>query len=178
MIKTKGPLNIHVVARNNVPVDDVCDAVAEHKTLEWIQTRYMVTEDEVFECLDTYVDLTEKKSFHLELSCIADPENSNIYGIETSVINDKMYFSVLLYGRLFFETRNLQELFTYALNLIIIESVMDLKQAEPTDPNSMHSVVLDAFRQSYGDIDETNIDHILTQLDHQTLMRQMKIGKN
>ena len=55
---------------------------------------------------------------------------------------------------------------------------MDLKHAEPTDPDSMHSVVLDAFRKSYGIVDETNIDHILTQLDHQSLMRQMKIGKN
>ena len=99
MIKTKGPHNIHVVARNNVPVNDVCDAIAEHKTLEWVQTRYMITEDEVFGCLDTYVDLTEKKPFHLELSCIADPEKSNIYGIETSAINDKMYFNEIMEGR-------------------------------------------------------------------------------
>ena len=174
MIKTKGPYNIHVIARNNVPVNEVCDAIAEHKTLDWVKLRYMITEDEIFECLDTYVDLTEKKPFHLELSCIADPTNSNIYGIETSAINDKMYFSVLIYGRIFFDTRDIRELFTYALNLIIIEAVLDLKQGEPTDPNSMHSVVLEAFRHSYGDIDESNIDHILTQLDHQTLMRQMK----
>lgn len=178
MIKTKGPRNIHVISRNNVPVEDVCDSVAEHKTLEWIKNRYLITEDEIFECLDTYVDLAEKKPYHLELSCIADPNNADIYGIETSAINDKMYFSVLVYGRIFFDTKNLQELFTYALNLIIIESVMDLKQGEPADPNSMHSVVLEAFRDSYGIVDETNIDHILTQLDHQTLMRQMKSVKD
>ncbi len=178
MIKTKGPYNIHVIARNNVPINEVCDSVAEHKSFEWIKNRYMFTQEEIFECLDTYVDLTEKKPFHLELSCIAGSTDSDIYSIETSAINDKMYFSILNYGRIFFETRNLQELFTYALNLVIIEAVMDLKQGEPVDPSSMHSVVLEAFRNSYGVVDESNIDHILTQLDHQSLMRQMKSGKN
>lgn len=176
MIKTKGPYNIHVISRNNVPVEDVCDAVAEHNSIDWILNRFLITEEELFECLDTYVDLAERTQFQLELQCIADSEASDIYGIETASINDKMYFSVLVYGRLFFDIRNLQELFTYSLNLIIIESVMDLKESNKfeADPNSMHSVVLEEFKKSYGDIDETNIDHILTQLDHQSLMRQMK----
>ena len=56
MINTKGPRNIHVVARNNVPVSDICDCVAEHKPLDWIMSRYLVTEDEVFECIDAYID--------------------------------------------------------------------------------------------------------------------------
>lgn len=178
MIKTKGPYNIHVIARNNVLVSDVCDCVAEHKPLEWITNRFLITEEEVFECLDTYVDLFEKKPYMLKLSCIADPEHSDIYGIETSEINDKMYFSVLIYGRLFFDIESLQELFTYALNLIIIEAVLDLKENIVVDEDSMHGVVLDAFKKSYGDIDHTNIDHVLSQLDHQTLMRQMKNVKN
>ena len=178
MIKTKGPHNIHVIARNNVPVNEICDAVAEHKNIEWIKSRYMITEDELFECLDTYVDLAEKSHFHLKLSCIADAGGTDIYGIETSEINDKMYFSILNYGRIFFETRNLQELFTYALNLIIIESVLDFKDNSVTDPDSMHGVVFEAFKDTYGVIDDSNVDHILTQLDHQTLMRQMKSVKN
>jgi hypothetical protein len=42
------------------------------------------------------------------------------------------------------------------------------------DADSMHGVVLAAFKQSYGDIDHTNIDHVLSQLDHTTLMKMMK----
>jgi hypothetical protein len=177
MIKTKGPYNIHVVARNNVPVYDICDAVAEHKSLEWIQNRYMITEDEVFECLDTYVDLAEKNPFQLTLRCAADETDSDIYIIDTSHINDKMYFSILIYGRLFFETKDLHELFTYALNLIIIESVLDFRENSSQDPESMHMAVFEAFEESYGRIDESNVDHILTQLDHNTLMRLMKHAK-
>jgi hypothetical protein len=178
MIATKGPRNTHVIARNNVPVDDVCDSVAEHKSLEWIMNRFLITEDEVFECLDTYVDLAEKKPYLLKLSCVADTTASNIYGIETSQINDKMYFSILIYGRLFFDIKQLQELFTYSLNLIIVETVLDLKEKIDVDRDCMHGTVLDAFKSSYGEVDDTNIDHILTQLDHQSLMRMMKNDKN
>jgi len=177
MIKTKGPRNIHVIARNSVPVSDICDCVAEHKTLEWITNRYLISEEEVFECLDTYVDLFEKKPYMLKLSCTADSNGSDIYGIETSEINDKMYFSILIYGRLFFDIKSLQELFTYALNLVIIEAVLDLKENIKVDEDSMHGVVLNAFKQSYGDVDQTNIDHVLTQLDHNALMRMMKNAK-
>jgi len=71
----------------------------------------------------------------------------------------------------------LQELFTYALNLVIIEAVLDLKENIKVDEDSMHGVVLNAFKQSYGDVDQTNIDHVLTQLDHNALMRMMKNAK-
>lgn len=177
MIKTKGPHNIHVIDRNNVPVTEVCDSVAEHKSLEWIKNRYLINEDEIFECLDTYVDLAEKKSFIIKLSCTADPQGSDIYGIETTEINDKMYFSILNYGRMFFDADCLQELFTYSLNLVIIEAVLDFKDNTLSDPDSMHSVVFHAFKNSYGEIDSSNINHILEQLDHQSLMRQMKNAK-
>jgi len=178
MIKTKGPTNTHVIARNNVPVDIVCDAVAEHKPLDWIMNRFLITEDEVFECLDTYVDLAEKTQYVINLSCVAEPNHSDIYGIETVGINDKMYFSILIYGRLFFDIKKLQELFTYTLNLIIVETMLDLKEKIDVDPDCMHGTVLEAFRSSYGDIDDTNIDHILAQLDYQSLMRMMKNDKN
>ena len=178
MIKTKGPRNIHVIARNNVPVSDICDCVAEHKALDWIFNRYLVTEDEVFECIDTYIDFAEKKPYKLKLRCDAEPDDTNIYGIETSEINDKMYFSILTYGRLFFDIKPLQDLFTYALNLVIIESVLDLKENVVVDADSMHGVVLAAFKHSYGNIDHTNIDHILSQLDHTTLMKMMKNDRN
>jgi hypothetical protein len=177
MIKTKGPHNIHVIDRNNVPISEVCDSVADHKSIDWIKNRFLVTDDEVFECLDTYVDLTDKTPFVIKLNCTADPNGSDIYGIETTEINDKMYFSILNYGRIFLEADCLQELFTYSLNLIIIEAVLDLKDSTDNDPMSMHSVVLDAFRDSYGNIDSSNITHILEQLDHQSLMRQMKHAK-
>lgn len=177
MIKTKGPSNTLVIARNNVPIHSVCDDVATHQGLDWIMNRYLITRDEVFECLDTYIDISEKKPFKITLSCVAcDTDNAgrDIYGIETVEINDKMFFSVLTYGRLFFDIESFNELFTYALNLIIIEAVLDLKEKVEVDPDSMHGIVLDAFIDTYGEVDESNIDHILTQLDHQSLMRMMK----
>ena len=63
---------------------------------------------------------------------------------------------------------------TYALNLVIIETVLDLKANIVVDEDCMHGVVLAAFKQSYGHIDHTNIDHVLSQLDHITLMKMMK----
>lgn len=177
MIKTKGPRNIHVIDRNNVPISEVCDAVADHKLIDWIKHRFMLTDEEIFACLDTYVDLAEKTPLMIKLSCAADPDMTDIYGIETTEINDKMYFSILNYGRLFFDISCLQELFTYSLNLIIIEAVLDFKDNVAADPASMHSVVLESFRSSYGEIDASNISHILEQLDHQSLMRQMKNAK-
>jgi hypothetical protein len=121
-----------------------------------------------------YIDFTEKKPYMLKLRCTAEPDEANIHGIETSEINDKMYFSILTYGRLFFDIKPLQDLFTYALNLVIIETVLDLKANIVVDEDCMHGVVLAAFKQSYGHIDHTNIDHVLSQLDHITLMKMMK----
>jgi hypothetical protein len=107
--------------------------------------RYLVTEDEVFECIDAYIDFTEKKPYMLKLRCAADPDDANIHGIETSEINDKMYFSILTYGRLFFDIKPLQDLFTYALNLVIIESVLDLKENVVVDLNELWKYKPKAF---------------------------------
>lgn len=174
MITTKGPANTLVLARNNVPVYDVCNDAAEHMDFDRIKNRYLISEEELFECLDAYVDLAESNSYSLTLECIADGVARDIYGIETVAINDKLYFSILLYGKLFFNFDTLHNLYTYTLNLIIIESVLDLKENSDIDPASMHGVVLDAFIQTYGEIDHTNVDHVLSQLDHQKLMGQVK----
>ena len=94
MIKTKGPANTLVLARNNVPVHDVCNDAAEHMEFKRIKSRYLISDLEFFECLDAYVDLADSTPFKIKLDCIADAAGHDIYGIETVEINDKLYFSI------------------------------------------------------------------------------------
>lgn len=179
-IVTRGPRSILVIERNAVPVQDVCDAVAEHKTLEWLQQRYSLHADEVFDCLDAYVDMSEKHNKNMLSLAVYRDEAQRIAGIDTVAINDRVYFATLLYGRtLFPDVDNLGDLFLRALNVIIIECLMDIKDGVANDGPSryfVHDVVLAALEQTTSlKFDQTNAETMLEELDYKTVLGEIKL---
>ncbi len=179
-IVTKGPFNVYVIERNSVPVVDVCDHVSDHKTIEWLQTRYNITLDEIFECLDMFLDLTDKQEFKIDIECYKDNETNKIFGIETKGINDKSYFSVLTYGRIFFpDILDFKTLYVYSLNLIIIEALISIKENSNFESEeNIHSAVLNAFIKSYGPIDSNLVEEMLNQLDYNDILDKINHDKN
>jgi len=178
-VVTKGPRNIFVIERNSVPVKDVCDAVAEHKTLNWLQQRFGVRIDEVFECLDTYVDISEKDNKNVLSLAIYRDEQQKLVGIDTVAINDRVYFAVLCYGSMFFnDITCFNELFTRSLKVIAVECLMDIRDGvsyDHTDRNFVHSIVLTALEQSTGiKFEKHNVEEMLRDLDHEAILESIK----
>lgn len=177
-IVTKGPRNMFVIERNNVPVKDICDSVAEHKTLSWLQQRYGVQRGEVFECLDAYVDMSDDDNNNLLALAVYRDDQQKLAGIETVAINDRVYFAVLCYGTMFYPHIDcFNELFAASLNLIVVESLLDVKSGiaeEYTDRSFIHSVVLTALEKSTGvTVDQHNVDQLLQDLDYETVLREL-----
>lgn len=179
-IITKGPQNVYVIERNSVPIVDVCDHISDHKTVSWLRTRYNITVDEIFECLDTFIDLTDKQEFKIDIACYKDEETKKIFGIETKGINDKAYFSILSYGRIFFpDITEFEALYVHSLNLIIIEALISVKDdTDMFDVDNIHSAVLNSFIRSYGELDNNLIDDMLNQLDYNNILSKINHAKN
>lgn len=171
-IVARGPANILVIQRNGVPLKEICDAVAEHQLLSWIKLRYNVTTDEVFECLDTYADLLEKRNDNALMLEVIRDINGRISAIETVGINDRMYFSVLSYSRTFYPgVDNFKELYVKGMKCIIIEVLMDIKYQMKDQIQHrpfMHGVALAAMEDAIsGPIDQHNVQDILDDLRYQ-----------
>jgi hypothetical protein len=177
-IVARGPRNILVIERNSVPVKDVCDSVAEHKTLSWLRQRYNVHPDEVFECLDTYVDMSEKGNKNVLSLAVFRDDQQKIAGIETVSINDRVYFAMLSYGRMFFPTvDNFNELFARTLTVVIIECLMDIKDGVPADNDGryfIHDVVINALQKATSlKFDQNNVDSVLEDLDYRSVLKEI-----
>lgn len=171
-IVARGPANILVIQRNGVPLKEVCDAVAHHSPLSWIKTRYSVTNDEIFECLDAYADLLEKRNDNALMLQVVRDINNRIAAIETVGINDRMYFSVLSYARSVFpKIDNFKELYVKGMKLIIIETLTDIKNHSRhsiEDRPFMHGVALTALESALGEtVDQHNVQNALDDLNYQ-----------
>lgn len=179
-IITKGPQSVYVIERNSVPIVDVCDHISDHKTVSWLQKRYNITVDEIFECLDTFIDLTDKQEFKIDIVCYKDEETKKIFGIETKGINDKAYFSILTYGRIFFpDIVEFETLYVHSLNLIIIESLISAKDnVDMLDVDNIHTAVFKSFVKSFGSVDIKLIDDMLNQLDYNNILSKINHAKN
>jgi hypothetical protein len=177
-IVARGPANILVIQRNGVPLKEICDAVAEHKLMSWIKTRYNITNDELFDCLDTYADLLEKHNQNALTLEVIFNVNNRIAAIETMGINDRMYFSVLCYSRkLFPNLDSFKNLYVKGMKLIIVEVLMDVKhdlRANIENRPFMHGVALAALEKAIErTVDHTNVQDILDDLDYMSVLEEV-----
>lgn len=150
-VSARGPRNILVLDRTNVPVMEVCDAVAEHKTFDWIKTRYPITDNEIFECLETFVDVTRpNKNDKLELRSVPDDDEDG-FEIEAAAITDRIYFLIVTYAKaMVTDCNNIYDLFRYGLEIIISESLNDVKNGHRSfEASEIHDIVFTAFEKMH-----------------------------
>ncbi len=151
-ISNRGPRNILVLDRSGVQVTDVCDAIAEYKDIEWVTQRYPVTVDEVFECIDAFVDLAKpSKKDKLELDFVDDPVSSDDLDVQATAITDRIYFLIISYAKsILNDCESVDDLFRYGLELIIVDCLEDLEKGERDFENSeVHSVVFNALEKMH-----------------------------
>lgn len=170
MISTRGPENVVVLDRSRVPVDEVCEAVAEHKPLNWIKTRYPVTDDEIFQCLETFIDITAPVNGDMLELRLRDPSTpSRLFDMETVLISDRVYFAILTYARVLApECNDIHMLYRIGIESILVECLMDIKKDEVAldEADGLYRVVFEAFKKVYTGL-ENDVDRLLEQFTHE-----------
>lgn len=163
-ISNRGPRNILVLDRTGVQITDVCDAIAEYKDITWVTQRYPVTVDEIFECIDAFVDLAKpSKRDKLELDFVDDPKSADVdLDVQATAITDRIYFLIISYAKSILpDCENVDDLFRYGLELIIVDCLEDVAKGEQGFENSeIHSIVFNALTKMHKkydrEIDYTN----------------------
>lgn len=180
-VSSRGPNNTVVLDRSGVPINAVCDAIAEHKNIDWIKQRYPVTTDEIYLCVETFVDITRpNKKDSLQLRVIPSDNPARNFDLETTLITDRVFFSILTYARgVMPMCDSVQDLYRYGIEIILNEALTDIKDGNYSFENSdIHSIVFDAFASVYDNVHE-NIDVLLAQFDIDAeLAEVLKNGRN
>ncbi len=152
-ISNRGPRNILVLDRTGVQITDVCDAIAEYKDIVWVTQRYPITIDEIFECIDAFVDLAKpSKKDKLELDFADDPDSANIdLDVQATAITDRIYFLIISYAKsILHDCETIDDLFRYGLELIIVDCLEDAEKGERGFENSeVHSIVFNALTKMH-----------------------------
>ena len=183
MISTRGPDNIIVLDRTRVPVDEICEAVADHKPMTWIKNRYPITDEEIFQCLETFIDMTVPvRGDRLELRLLKSSSPSRLFDMETVVISDRVYFAILSYARVLApQCLDVHLLYRIGIESILVECFMDIKDNKFNldEADGLYRVVFEAFKKIYNSV-EANIDQLLEQFskEHKEHLEVIKRAKN
>lgn len=163
-IQSRGPNNILVLERSAVPVNDICDLVCSRQELKVILRKYPITEAEVFECLDAWVDTRDATEndyikFDVEFS------NGDL-DVMTMGISDWMYLSLVVQGRVYFpEEVDLERLFMLGMEQVITDCLMDVRDGNTNfEMNELHRIVYEEFERTHGAVDEAKAKELLLSL--------------
>lgn len=171
-ITARGPRNHLVLERSGILIKEIWDAIADHKDTAWIKTRYPINDEEIFECIDALVDLTEPddKDF-IELTCTRTGDGPNDVELETRGITDRIFFSVVSYAKsVYVEDTDIQLLYTKGLMMLINDCLNDISNGVSTYLESdLHTKIYEAFVNAYGKVG--SVDDILSILDKDTLFK-------
>lgn len=180
MISTRGPDNVVILDRSRVPVEEICEAVAEHKTISWLKTRYLITDEEVFECLDAFIDITMPvQGDRLELRLHESSSTGRLFDMETVLISDRVYFAILSYARVLApECVDVHLLYRIGIESILVECFMDIKDDKFNleEADGLYRVVFEAFKRIYDSVD-ADVDQLLEQFSKEHL-EVVKRAKN
>ncbi len=171
-ISARGPKNHLVLQRSGILIKEIWDAIADHKDTAWLKTRYPITDDEIFECIDALVDLTEpdKKDF-IELVCVRTGDAPNDVELETRGITDRVFFSVVSYAKaLYNDETDIQLLYTKGLMMLINDCLTDISGGSTAYQEcELHSKVYESFVEAYSKVG--SVDEIMSILDKDTLFK-------
>jgi len=146
------------------PVDAVLESVVVDRNLVRTKRLYPVTYEEVFACIDYYLDTTEisnKEFIELEVTHNAKNELS----LHTLGLSKWVFLAVLAYGNVHLNTDDLKRLFAVGLHHILRDILKDLYINEYHFKESMlHQIVYDAFVKSYGELEQSDIEYLLSSL--------------
>ena len=163
-IESRGPNNILVLSNSAVPVNDISDLVCSRQPLSTILRKYPVTEEEVFECLDAWVD-TRDASENDYIKFDVEFSNGDL-DVMTMGISDWMYLSLVVQGRVYFPDNNdLEKLFMLGMEQVITDCLMDIRDGNSNfDMNELHRIIYEEFERTHGAVDEDKAGELLLSL--------------
>jgi len=163
-IESRGPGNVLVLERSAVPVNDVCDLVCSRQELATILRKFPISEIEVFECLDAWVDTRDASEndyikFDVEF-------NEGDLNVMTMGISDWMYLSLVVQGRVYFaDVNDLEKLFTLGMEQVITDCLMDIRDGNTNyEMNELHRLIWDEFERTWGPVSVEKSKELLLSL--------------
>tara|TARA_B110000444_G_scaffold14259_1_gene12207 strand:- start:8520 stop:9044 length:525 start_codon:yes stop_codon:yes gene_type:complete len=163
-IQSRGPNHILVLERSAVPVNDIADMVCSRQEIALIIKKFPVIEEEIFECLDAWVD-TRDASENDYIKFDVEFANGDL-DVMTMGISDWMYLSLVVQGRVYFPTEsNLEKLFMLGMEQVITDCLMDIRDGNTNyEMNELHRIVWDEFERTYGPVSEEKSAELLLSL--------------
>ena len=158
MIESRGNDNRTVTSSNGVLTSDITNAVIEYKSIEWITTRYPVTEDEIFEAIDYFADTTEDAIDHKSIKFKNHGTPDDI-DLETRMITDSMFFKVVQYGKVLYpELTCFDVLYSKGLAGMIADVYTDLEKGiTDFEVSPAHNAVYTGVRNELGDLPPSQV---------------------
>lgn len=176
-ITTRGPNNILVLEPSGVMVDEVCDEVCAREVLNTICKRYGIQPDDIFECVNAYVEFKQSSMDSNYIKMKIDQYNADELMVDTVAITDWAFLSVIDFAH-DVESRNagydtattFEELYALGIEMILLDCLLDIKSNDLhwVSVSEIHRIVLEGFEDAHEEINETNIDKTLKQLGYQT----------
>lgn len=165
-LETRGK-NVVVTSGNGVIVTDIADSLIEGKSFEWLQKRYPVSYEEIWEVVDYYADKVPAKDKNFKLENVGSDTDIDI---EVSKVSDTMYFGLINFGKVFLpQSDNTKLLFTKGLEMVITEVCEELlDNGDISEASNLHTVVYNELTNVIGQFDPSDVLASMTFDDNET----------
>ena len=165
MIVTRGPYQIPVIEPQAVPVDQIALELPNRKQLTGIAKRFNISVGEVNEAMNDYITRNNLGSAdYISFEC--DTDNLGELNVTTTQVSPLVFLNALSYGSIFLpEDDFINSLYTKGVAEIIRDCLQDIKAGNTDYECSLvHKILIHAFEQSYGSIDEQEAALLLLQM--------------
>ena len=167
MIAERGPDKVKVIEPKGVPIQDVAESLTWRKQISGCGVRFNLSKEEIFECLQCFLDETPiSKHDLIELKC--DFDEYGELSVTTTRITDIVYLNCIMYGSLFLpEDDYVSDLYTKGIAEIMRDCLGDISKENDTYMQSkVHTTVFKSFEESYGTkIDIVEADILLHKMN-------------
>ena len=170
MIETRGKEKTLVVANSAVPVFDVCESITRLTDVEELQTKFPISEEEIFECVETFLSLPQHAIDDardaIEFTYDSESKNFNFKSI-----TDVLYFNLVLFGRIYEpKEKNFVRLTVVGLKNVLLECLTDMSKGNMSFKEiPMHNLIFNYLLSTSGE--EINFTDLLHALQGELIIR-------
>lgn len=162
-ITPRGPKNVLVIDRVVLPINEVADNVCVGRPINDIMESYRITEEEVFEAIQAWVDIrdaTTKDYIELKVSNV-----DNDFSVVTTGITDWIFLNIITVGRTHHpDIINNDKLYTLGLEHIITDCCYDVKNDnDGWEISDLHRIVFLEFNRHIP-VNIDTVDQVLENI--------------
>jgi hypothetical protein len=162
-VSSRGPRNILVIDRVVVPINAVADDMCIGKPIPDIMQSYRLSEEEVFEAVQTWVDIRDATSKdYIEMRITTEDGELSVM---TTGITDWLFLNLIVIGKNHHpDLVDNDKLYTLGLEQVIIDACYDVKTgSDGWEISDIHRIVFQEFCKHVS-VDQSNVDDVLKQI--------------